>query len=318
MVSGGTVAERRPFPNRIQPFRVERGWIRGRMVRLGSCYQEILSRQAYPRPVATMLGETLVLAASLASALKYEGNFKLQAQGDGPVSMLVADLTSEGGLRGYARFDEDAFDGDELVDQKLAADGSDLVPRLLGGGYLAFTVEQGPEGGNYQGITPLEGAGLAECAHKYFRQSEQLETAIKLAAMPNSGDLPARASALMIQRMPGDRPPEMPDEEAEEAWREAVILMSSMTSAEMLDADIPTQDILYRMYHEQGIRVFDPRPLEFKCTCSRQKVVQTLARFGASEFDDMKTDEGLVVVTCEICQTDYTFDDQEIASLPVP
>lgn len=315
---GDAITGTRPFPNRIQPFRIERGWIRGRIVRLGECYQEILSQQNYPRPVSVMLGETLVLAASLATALKYEGNFKLQAQGDGPVSILVADFTSDGGLRGYARYDETEFDGDQLIGQALAADYSDLVPRLLGGGYLAFTVEQGPERSSYQGIAALEGGGLAECAHKYFRQSEQLETAIKLASEPGDENTPARAAALMIQRMPGDKPPEMPDEEAEEAWREAVILMSSMTASEMLDPEIFTRDILYRLYHEQGIRVYDPRPIEFRCGCSREKVTETLSSFSEHELSDMVTEEGLVVVTCEICQSDYTFDQEQITNLPRP
>lgn len=313
-MSGDELAEARPFPNRIQPFRVERGWIRGRMVRIGTCYQEILAQHNYPQPVAIMLGETLVLAVALASALKYEGNFKLQAQGDGPVSILVADFTSTGGLRGYARYRENAFEGDKLVGQNLALDGSDLVPRLLGGGYLAFTVDQGPERVKYQGIAALEGAGLAECAHTYFRQSEQLETAIKLAAETNYG--PPRASALMIQRMPGDNPPEMPDEDAEEAWREAVILMSSMSAAEMLDPHIPTREILYRMYHEQGIRAYDARSIDFHCRCSRERVAETLSQFDATELNDMVTDEGMVVVTCEICQEYYAFNEREIAALP--
>ena len=303
------------FPNHVLPFRVENGWVRGRLVRLGACVQPIITAQPYPAPVGVILGETLALAAALASALKYEGNFKLQAQGDGPVSILVADLTSSGGLRGYARYREEAFEGDQLVDGDPISNRSDLVPRLLGGGYLAFTVDQGPDTEQYQGITALEGASLAECAHAYFRHSEQLETAIMVTANVDCGDREARAAALMIQRMPGDKPPEMPDEEAEEAWRNAVVLMSSMTAGELLDAETPSRDILYRLYHEEGIRVYRTRPIQFQCRCSRDKVALTLAQFGIAELADMKTDEGAVVVTCEFCQSAYTFGDSEIADL---
>lgn len=305
----------RPFPNHVQPFRVENGWVRGRLIRLGSSFEQTAIHHHYPKPVGLMLGETLALAVALATALKYDGNFKLQAQGDGPVSLLVADLTSGGGLRGYARYDKDAFDGDNLKSGEMITPDSDLVPRLLGGGYLAFTVDQNRESDRYQGITELAGASLADCAHAYFRDSEQLETAIKLTSKFGNEESPPRAAAIMIQRMPGDKPPEMPDEDAEEAWRNAVILMSSITSDEMLNASIPTQDLLYRLYHQDGIRVYDERDIEFQCGCSREKATEMLINFGGDDIDSMKTETDMVVVSCEFCRTDYEFSEEEIIDL---
>ncbi|MDA0239359.1 MAG: Hsp33 family molecular chaperone HslO [Proteobacteria bacterium] len=305
----------RQFPNHVQPFRVENGWIRGRLIRLGSAFEQTAVHNKYPKPVGRILGETLALAAALSTALKFEGNFKLQAQGDGPVSLLVVDITSDGGLRGYARFDAEAFDGDNLQGQDPFTADSDLVPRLLGAGHLAFTVDQNLEGDRYQGVTALAGGSLADCAHTYFRDSEQLETAIKLTAHYGGDGVAPRAAALMIQRMPGDKPPEMPDEEAEEAWRNAVILMSSVTSQELLDAELPTQDILYRLYHADGIRVYDKLPLRFQCRCSRDRATDMLINFGGDDFNDMKTENGMIVVSCEFCRTDYEFTEQELIDL---
>src|SRR5579863_5532519 len=156
----------------VQPFQIDPFGLRGRLVRLGPLLDEILTRHAYPEPVAVILGEAIVLAAALAGALKYEGVFTLQTKGDGPIRLIVADVTSAGAVRGYAQFDTDAV---------AAAGPGARVPRLLGAGYLAFTVDQGEHTARYQGIVELEGASLAECTHHYFRQSEQVEAGLKVA-----------------------------------------------------------------------------------------------------------------------------------------
>ena len=154
----------------IRPFQVEGAGVRGRLVRLGPTVDEIVRRHDYPPPIARLLSEGIALAAILAGALKYEGVFSLQAKGDGITRMLVVDCTSEGKIRGYAQ-----FDAEELARLTAETAGQTLtVPRLMGGGYLAFTVDQGDDTERYQGIVPLEGATLAECAHKYFRDSEQV------------------------------------------------------------------------------------------------------------------------------------------------
>ncbi len=283
--------------NHVLPFQIEGANVRGRLVRLGSAYREILSPHNYPAPVASMLGEMFALTAALATSLKFDGIFIMQTQADGPIGMMVADVASNGGMRGYARYSDDAFADD--------ADIEPSVPHLLGNGNLAFTVDQGRDTDRYQGITALEGATLAECAQAYFRQSEQLETAILLAADPVS----ARAGALMIQRMAGG---ERDDDLEDDAWRTAVILMSSMTTDELLDPAISDQDLLLRLYHDSGVRVFDKIELRYHCRCSGDKVAETLAAFSAEELQDMKEDDGRIVATCEFCRTEYAFDDKAL------
>ncbi len=300
------------FPDLIQPFRIEGAAIIGRLVRLGEAFADTIEPHDYPAIVAELLGETEALSVALAGSLKYDGIFTLQAQGDGPVGMLVADVTSDGAVRAYARV------GDENA--PTLSDGTAIdspVPHLIGNGHLAFTVDQGPDTDRYQGITPLEGATLADCAHLYFRQSEQLETAIKLAAVVDETGSHAgpRAAAFMIQRLPGEKPADIPDEDAEERWRRAVILMSSLKTSEMLDPDLSPRDLLFRLYHEDGVRMYDSRPLRFECRCSRKKVADVLSRFAPENLADMKTDEGVLVATCEFCRAEYRFDDDDLVTL---
>ncbi len=293
------------FPNIIRPFQIEGSDVRGRLVRMGGAFDKVLEQHNYRAPVARLIGETLALAAALASTVKYAGVFNFQAQGSGPVNLVVADVDSEGGLRGYARYDEAAFEAEPKIEQS--------IPKLMGSGHLAFTVDQGADTDRYQGITPLEGATLSECAQIYFRTSEQLETAILLASdLEGDG---SRAGALLLQRMP-DTPDFMRSEEdRDEEWRNAVVLMSSLTPAEVLNPEIPTNGVLYRLYHENGVRVFDSRSIEFRCRCSRDKIARALASFEPDSLADMKTDAGLIVATCEFCHTDYEFDDGQIGQL---
>lgn len=293
------------FPNIIRPFQIEGSDVRGRLVRMGSAFDKVLEQHNYPAPVARLIGETLALASALAATVKYAGVFNLQAQGSGPVNLVVADVDSEGGLRSYARYDAAAFEADKEIEQ--------TIPKLLGSGHLAFTVDQGADTDRYQGITPLEGATLSECAQLYFRTSEQLDTAILLASDLDGDE--SRAGALLLQRMPEAAGIIRPEEDRDEEWRSAVVLMSSLTSAELLSPEIPTNDILYRLYHENGVRVFDSRPIEFRCRCSRDKIAQALASFEPDSLADMKTDAGLIVATCEFCHTDYNFDDAQIGEL---
>ena len=293
----------------VQPFQVETLGVRGRLVRIGPALDAILGGHGYPDPVTAMLAETLALAAALAGGLKYDGIFTLQTQGDGPLGMMVADVTSDGALRGYAR-----FDARRLED---APDTGGPVPRLLGAGHMAFTVDQGPDTERYQGITELEGATLADCAHVYFRRSEQLETAITLAATPAPNGTPAgaRAGALMIQRMPsGDTNTGGNSEAADDDWRRAVILMSTASPEELLDPALAPADLLYRLYHREGVRVFRTRPLHHACRCSSDRVESTLGAFPREEIEAMAED-GKVTVTCEFCGSAYVYGEDELAAL---
>ncbi|MGB0682614.1 MAG: Hsp33 family molecular chaperone HslO [Magnetovibrionaceae bacterium] len=286
------------FNDGILPFQLEDVDIRGRLIRLGPVAREILAAHAYPQIVSDLLGETLALTAALASGLKYEGIFTLQVQGDGPINLLVADITSEGVLRGYARFDEEALD--KLEDPS--------VSRLLGAGHIAFTVDQGPDMERYQGITEITGATLADCANAYFRQSEQLDTLVKLAADDRS------VAALLIQRLPPATPTELAEEKAEEDWRTAAVLAGSLTRDEMLSRDLTADQLLYRLFNEGGVRVFDPRPVSKGCRCSEAKIVTALAAYPVAELKEMAEEDGLIHAACEFCNTTYKLDPETLGN----
>lgn len=291
-----------PLGDYIQPFQIEAPGIRGRLVRLGASYERAITPHAYPDDLAELMGETMALTAILASALKYDGIFTLQAEGDGPVRYIVSDMTGEGAIRGYARADADDI-------EKAQARGGGPVPRLLGSGRLAFTVDQGPETERYQGITELIGGTMAECAHHYFRQSEQLETAIVLAAGGlGEGERP-RAAALMLQRLPRE------EESDDEDWRRAVILLSSITHAELLDPDLGPDRLLLRLFHEDGVRLFRRRDVFHRCRCSAERVERTLRSFPREEIDKMAEEDGRVVVTCEFCKAAYAYGPDDLDAL---
>ncbi len=285
----------------IQPFQLDGVAVRGRLVRLCDTLADIQGRHGYPDPVAGLLGETLALSAALSAGLKYDGVFILQIQSDGPVNVLVADVTSSGALRGYAHFDEDKVG---------KAKTGEPVPRWLGAGHMAFTVDQGPRTERYQGVTALEGATLADCAHGYFRQSEQLETAIVLAAQGNG----LAAAALMVQRLPEKEGDGIDPDISDDDWRRTVALTGSVKRHELLDPALSPRDLLFRLYHEDGLRVFEPKALGHGCRCSRDKVSATLASFPRADIDAMAED-GRVTVTCEFCKEDYVFPPADLDAL---
>jgi molecular chaperone Hsp33 len=300
----------------VQPFQIDRSGLRGRLVRLGPVLDEILTRHDYPEPVALMLGEAIALAAALAGALKYDGVFTLQTRGDGPIRLLVADVTSAGAMRGYAQYDAERLA--KTIDAVPAgASGlGDSVPRLLGAGHLAFTVDQGAHTDRYQGIVELQGATLAECAHHYFRQSEQVEAGLKVAVArwpAGAGTARWRGGSLMIQRLPPEGDAAKRDA-AEDGWRRAVILMSSSTSRELVDPALAPEALLFRLFHEDGVRAYRRHDLTARCRCSRERVETVLRMMPADELATMKVD-GRIVVTCQFCSAAYDFDESAIAAL---
>jgi molecular chaperone Hsp33 len=297
-------AQKPTFGDLVQPFQIETFGLRGRLVRLGGALDAAFENHDYPLPVTALLGEILALAAVLASGLKYDGVFTLQTQGDGPIPMTVANVTSDGDLRGYARVEEGAR-------AKAKEAGGAPVPGLLGTGHMAFTVDQGADTERYQGITELTGDTLADCARNYFRRSEQLDTAIALAARPANGGGGARAAALVIQRLPPDAGA---TGDQDQDWRHAVTLMSSATAAEMLDGTLIPADLLYRLFHTEGVRVFRQRRLRHACRCSRQRVATTLRSFPRAEVEAMAED-GRIAVTCEFCKAPYVFEATDVAGL---
>jgi molecular chaperone Hsp33 len=286
------------FGDFVQPFQIEDLGLHGRLVRLGDALDQAFERHNYPVEISELLGETMALAVALSGAIKYEGVFTLQVQGDGPVSVLMADLTSEGDLRGYVRFDADG------LSEALGREGA-IVPKLLGAGHMAFTVDQGADTERYQGIVELEGGKLTDCAQNYFSQSEQLDTALIVAA-DTSNHPGSRGAALMIQRLPAEAEGTFVREEEDEAWRRAVVLMSSVTAAELLDPKLKPSELLFRLYHEDGVRLYDVKSVCQKCRCSEEKVKSTLASFPKDEIAEM-ADDGMVSVVCEFCKTEYVF-----------
>jgi molecular chaperone Hsp33 len=297
-----------PKDDLVQPFQIENNTARGRLVRLGPVAQTVIGGHDYPEPVASLLSEMLALTALVAGIFKFEGVFSLQAKGDGPVGLLVADMTSDGGLRGFAQYKEEA----------LVALGDtwrgNPVPYLLGGGYLAFTVDQGSEADRYQGIVDLTGATLADCAHNYFRQSDQFDGAVKLTAGQDA-DGNWRSGGLLVQKMPPEgmvlQSGDIADEEFEDAWRRAVIFMGSSKDEELLSLDLHPHELLFRLFNEDGVRVFHAQPLKMRCRCSDERVQTMLKSFPREEIEELKVDDK-VVVTCEFCGRDYAFTDAQI------
>jgi molecular chaperone Hsp33 len=249
----------------------------------------------------------LTLAILMAKALKFDGVFTLQAKGNGPVSLLIADITSDGSVRGYASFDPDK------ISNGTAGHAGGSVPMWLGEGYLAFTVDQGDHTQRYQGIVELSGETLAACLQHYFRQSEQIDAGIEVAAGkgPN-GEW--RSGGLMIQRLP-DTPNSTTPTDREDDWRRAMVLMASVTDEELLNPALSAPDLLYRLFHEDGVRVFNSSDLSARCRCSLEKVTNMLSKLPKDEISELTEDDGKVHVTCEFCTTDYAFGLDELAAL---
>ena len=297
----------------IQPFRIDPFALRGRLVRLGPTIDRILSQHDYPEQVATVLGEAITLAVVLAGALKYDGVFTLQTKSDGPVRLIVADVSTEGAVRGYAQYDRERLDAVPKSGAETLG-GSASVPELIGSGYIAFTVDQGEDTERYQGIVELIGATLAECAQHYFRQSEQIQAGIKLSVARSGPSGAWRAGGLMLQRVPPEGGYRVIADDVEDGWRRAMVLMSSATPGELVDPELPPRRLLFRLFHEDGVRVFETHPIEARCRCSRERIVRILRSFPKDDIDDMRQDP-VTTVTCEFCNTSYEFTPDDLAPL---
>lgn len=311
----------------VRPFAVEPLSVRGRTVRLGPALDAILTRHAYPAPVSRLLAEAVALTSLLGTSLKFDGRFVLQTRSDGPVSMIVVDFATPDAIRAYASYDADAV-------AAAVAEGHASTAELLGRGQLALTVDQGQHMQRYQGIVALDGAGFEAIAQTYFRQSEQIPTVVRLAAAEVLTREPGRdlkhtwrAGGLLAQYLPEseDRrrqadlhPGDAPEGHAEhavdvdDAWNEATSLVGTVEDAELTDPMLSAETLLYRLFHERGVRVFDEQPLNDRCRCSRERVMDMIRSFSADDVTHMTVD-GRISVTCEFCSTRYTFTAEEIA-----
>jgi molecular chaperone Hsp33 len=292
--------------NLLRPFQLEQSALRGRLVRLGDLVDRVLTRHDYPEPVSRLLGELFVLAATLAGGLKFEGTFSLQVRSAGPVSLMIADCTNDGAMRGYAKFDP------ARVAQAPQANLRDL----LGDGQLVLTVDQSEHGQAYQGIVELTGDTLTECMQAYFRQSEQLKTGLKIAVdrVEERSQRRWRAGGIMVQRL-ADQVADGQEAQMEEDWRRTMLLLGSATEGELVDPHLAPERLLLRLFHEEGVRVFQPLDLCFRCRCSRQRVEVMLRRFPPDDLEDMKQADGQLVVTCEFCNSAFRFGEAELAGL---
>jgi molecular chaperone Hsp33 len=319
--------EQKGLDDTILPFAVKALDVRGRIVRLGPAVDTILSSHDYPVPVAKLLGEAIVLTVMLGSSLKFEGRFILQTQTDGPVRMLVVDFTSPGKVRACARFDADR------VAAAIAA--NEAAPgKLLGHGHLAMTIDQGPDMSRYQGLVPLEGGDLEQAAHEYFTRSEQIPTRVRLAVGEEyrAGESGARrqwrAGGILLQFLPssverqrqadidpGDAPAgtELHVVAEDEAWVEGRSLIATVDAIELIDPDLSSERLAYRLFHERGVRVFREVAVSAQCSCSRGNVENMLKSFSQEDRDDM-VENGRITVTCEFCSSTYVFAPDEVAT----
>jgi len=304
----------------VLPFAVEPLDVRGRVVRLGAALDELLANHNYPNPVARLVAEAAALGVLLSSTLKLNGRFTLQTQTNGPVDMLVVDIEAPDRVRAYARFDEARV---------AAVSGPYDAGALTGKGHLAMTIERAGDQNRYQGIVALEGGSLEEAAHQYFARSEQIPTRVRLAVAEEiHPGRPSgwRAGGLLAQFLPreqkrtrvadldpGDAPKGAPRHEIAEddAWREAQALVETVEDHELVDPDLSSERLLWRLFNERGVKVFPSQAIHARCRCSRERIAKLLHAFDPAQRAGM-VEKGRVVVKCEFCGKSYDFNPEEI------
>lgn len=286
-----------PFEDFSARFVIEAHPVHGRLVRLGATLDQILNAHAYPEPVATLLGEACVLAVLVGAALKFEGRLILQAQGDGPVRYVVADYDTRGGVRGFCRFDEGELNA--LIAANAGGFQSLGARALLGKGTFIMTIDPDGQMERYQGVTPIEGESLSLCAEHYFAQSEQAPTQIKLA-ITQEGER-WRAAGMMIQAIAGDAA----RGDTQESFDHIRALFETLGEEELTDFDLGADRLLYRLFHEDGVRLSPARDVFRLCRCTQDRVEELVASFSAEEQSDMRESDGKVHITCEYCSKTF-------------
>ena len=292
-------------------FHIDNGAFLGRIVRLDKVVNTILTKHQYPLQVSAVVAESTALAALLASTLKYQGLFTLQTKSNGPVPMVVVDVTSEGKIRACANYDEDKI----LKAQELRKTTGEIepAPHFMGEGILAFTVDQGAQTDLYQGIVDLQGKDLSECAMRYFKQSEQIETYLKLYLQaPQTPDEGWKSAGILLQKLPSKGGTENSDEtELSEAWKQAVIFAQSLQADEIFNESLDSQTLLHRLYHADNLQISRTKEYSFGCRCQREKLWNTLHVMKPEEIEGM-TENGKITATCHFCGTTYSFDKGEL------
>lgn len=305
------------FDNIIS-FHIDNGAFRGRFSRLSKSIDTIVNKHKYPLPIAAALAETIGVASVLAASLKYDGLFTLQIQTkNAPISLIVVDVTSKGEIRAYAKYDEEHL---KKAQAKRKMSGEiEPAPHLLGNGTLAFTVDQGKNTELYQGIVELKGKTIADCVLKYFKQSEQLDTAFRMYIEPpkKGSTFGWKVSTLMLQKMPttgGKIDKKTSKEDMDNSWNEAVIFLNSLTDNEMIDENIDAVNLIHRLYHNNELTITNLQNMRFKCRCSEEKIINTIKSFEKAQIMDMIVDNK-ISVKCHFCSHEYIFEGNRLKTL---
>jgi molecular chaperone Hsp33 len=302
----------RPIVDFVTNFQIQGSPVRGRAVRMGEAsVSPILHRHAYPAHLARILGEAMGLAALVGASLNFEGRLLVQAEGNGPVTLLVGEYRSDGGVRAYARFSDEAWAKLDRINRGAAPH----MPQLFGpeGRLALIMVHDNPDVQPYQGIVPLQRGTLAECAEDYFAFSEQVPTRVRLgvAELQTPGAPPVWvAGGMMVQRVAGDDA----RGDTEEAWRAAQALFATLSDAELVDPDLPVETLLYQLFHEQGVLLEPPKPVADRCTCNQERLVGTLTSMPDDALRELVEPDGTLSIDCQFCARHYSVPISEVTA----
>ncbi len=290
-------------------FNLDDNTFRGRIVRLDGVLRDIFTHSKYPDNIAAAVAESSALGVILASLMKFDGIFTLQMQGSGPLSVLVTDVTSAGKVRSCAKYDDKAIAAAQVL--RKTEGQIEPAPHWLEQGSLIFTIDQGKNTDLYQGVVDLQGKNLAECAMRYFKNSEQIDTHLRLFWQKNGNDW--QAAGILIQKMPTEGGKENADtaDEVAELWNENKILTDSLRQEEIFDSALSLEDVLFRLFHEHNVRVTKQNEYQFGCRCSREKLQATLSSMKPEDINDM-VENGKITATCNFCGQVYSFDKGEL------
>lgn len=320
-----TLGNQIAWDDTVLPFQLDHSDIRGRVARLDGVLDQVLRQHHYPALVEALVAEMALLTALIGQTIKLRWKLSLQVRGDGPVRLIATDYygpTDDGEparIRAYASYDAERLD-------------TSAVPfSQIGSGYFAILIDQGSGTTPYQGITPIAGESLSSCAETYFAQSEQLPTRFELSFGRSRKPGEAehwRAGGVMLQHMPKASPfasgeggsgedgllsaADMLDEDEGENWNRANVLLDTVEDLELIGPSVPPTDLLVRLFHEEGPRVFDPQSVKFGCSCSEDRVRQSLSIYSSKDIGHMTTDEGIVTADCQFCSAHYEFDPETL------
>lgn len=291
-------------------FHINNGAFLGRMVRLDKVINTIIERHSYPNDVSGVVAESTALAALLSCTLKYDGLFTLQTKSDGPVNMVVVDITSQGTIRAAATYDEDRINTAKKL--RKTEDIHEEAPHFLGNGFLAFTVDQGNPDNLYQGIVEIQGKTLADCAMLYFKQSEQIDTYLKLyLKIPQHPSEKWEAAGILLQKLPEKGGNIDSETNIEESWNEAIVFLNSLTSDEVFNHELSSEELLNRLYHQHNLSVSPHKDYAFGCRCCREKLAAVLGSLKPDELDSL-VEKGKIIAECNFCSEKYSFDKGEL------